>query len=239
MSESNTALQYGYAYYNGTQGMPVDKKKAFSYFLQAAKEGSAEAYYVLGVLYEEGAIVPHDMKKAVNLYEVALKNGYKDAAAKLGDCYYNGKGVMVNRDKAFTYYKIGGDAGHGGCAFMTGFFYLEQYKNYSEAYKYFNISIQKKYQVAESYYNIGLICQRIMSGKQAEFEAMKYYKKSADMGFAQAMDRYGLLCANNNQNEEALRYLNMAVQNGFAPAKAHLKMVRIADGQGIFNSLLG
>jgi len=141
---AKTSLQYGYAYYNGTQGMSVDKKKAFSCFLQAAKEGSAEAYGVLGTLYEEGNIVQHDMKKAISLYETALKNGYIAAAANIGDCYYNGKGVIANRDRAFTYYKIGGDAGHGGCAFMTGFMYLEVYKNYPEAYKYFCVSIEKK-----------------------------------------------------------------------------------------------
>lgn len=236
---AETSLQYGYAYYNGTQGMPVDQKKAFSYFLQAAKEGSAEAYWVLGSLYEEGRIVQQDMKKAISLYESALKGGFTAAAANIGDCYFKGKGVLADRDKAFSYYKIGGDAGHGGCAFMTGFMYLEVYKNYSEAYKYFCVSIEKKYQVAESYYNIGLICQKTISGKKGEYEAMKYYKVAADMGFAQSMDQYALLLANNKRKDEAVRYFEQAIQQGYEPAKAHLKMVRIADGEGIIKSLLG
>lgn len=228
-------LQYGYAYYNG-KGVPLDKKKAFDFFVQAAKLGSTEAYYVLGVIYSSGSVVPKDLAKAAVFFQKAFDGGYVKAAAQLGDFYYNGRGVPANRDKAFKYYNAGAENGDPGCLFNAGYIALNFYKKYSYAYKCFELSAQKGNEVAVCYYNMGVCIQHTKGAKAS----IPYYKQAADMGFAQAMDQYGLLIANEfGQRTEAIWWIEQAVNLGYAPAKNHLKMVKISNGNGIISSLLG
>ena len=41
-----------------------------------AKDGDPEAYYMLGVLYDEGLGVPENVKQAIKFYEKAAIAGY-------------------------------------------------------------------------------------------------------------------------------------------------------------------
>lgn len=230
--DAETALKNGYDYYNGRNGMPLDKAKGFAFFGEAAAAGNAEANYVMGSLFEEGAIVPKDMAKAIAYYETAYQGGNLQASAELGDCYYKGKGVPVDINKAYSYYRAGAYAGHGGCAFMTGFIDMEIYKkHFYEAYKCFQFSIKKGFQVAESHHNLGLICQNRIDKDLGAEEALKHFKIAADMGFAMSMDAYAMLMFSKNHNTCGIEYLETAVRMGYQPAMTHLQILKDDDSR--------
>lgn len=223
MNNMNNNLLYGYAYFNGKEGYPLDRKKGLEYFVAAAKENCAEAFYVLACLYEEGTVVEKNVKKAFELFQKALDSGYIDAAGHLGDYYYNGLLVYKNIDKAFSYYKEGADNQNGYCAFMAGYIYMNHYNNMATALSYFNAAVKANVNVLESYYNIGVIYNKSGDLKTA----MKYWEYAAKKGLPNAMDVYGMnLFTRVGLKDEGYMYVERAAQAGYAPAKQHLKVLK-------------
>ena len=77
-------------YYSGT-----DPVAALKEFLVLIDEGSFEAYYFAGCLYEEGeGDVEEDLDKALFYYQKSVEEfGYLEGCLALGRLYYHGIGV--------------------------------------------------------------------------------------------------------------------------------------------------
>ena len=54
-------------------------KKAFSYFMKAAKTGDAQAQYYVGYFYERGIGVEQDIEQAVHYYTRSANSGWGTA----------------------------------------------------------------------------------------------------------------------------------------------------------------
>lgn len=65
-----------------------DYATALKEFRSAAKEGSAEAQYFLGAMYNDGNGVPQDGAEAVKWYRKAAEQGLGMAQEILGDMYW-------------------------------------------------------------------------------------------------------------------------------------------------------
>ena len=76
-------------------------KEAIKKYLLASKEGSAEAAYRLGLLYEKGLGVAFNMASSIKWYEIAAKRNHPLALYTLGVIYANG--VYVKRDLKKSY----------------------------------------------------------------------------------------------------------------------------------------
>jgi TPR repeat protein len=61
------------------QGIKRDTPKAVSYLAKGAKEGSRQAAYTLGCLYEKGEYIPQDHKKACYYLVLATLAGHEQA----------------------------------------------------------------------------------------------------------------------------------------------------------------
>lgn len=105
ISDDAALTGIGEAYYNGI-GMPVDYKKAFSYYSKAARLGNANALSRLGNCYEYGYGTKKNPVEALNCYEDAAAKGEIRAACKLGDYYRYGTAHLVQKDQiqAAEYY---------------------------------------------------------------------------------------------------------------------------------------
>jgi len=90
-SQANADLTTGYEYLKGTGGKVQDAAKAVEYFVQAAKQGSRDAQYNVGLAYVRGEGVAKDFAKA---YEWFTKAAYQDDAG----AQYN-LGVMAPKGK--------------------------------------------------------------------------------------------------------------------------------------------
>ena len=70
-----------------------DYEKAVKMYLPLAKNGNAEAQYVLGIMYRAGRGVPQDFIEARKWYLLAAEQGHPIAQFYLGWIYARGKGV--------------------------------------------------------------------------------------------------------------------------------------------------
>ncbi len=59
----------------------------------AKDEQNGEAYYFLGIMYEEGYGVNKSPKNAILYYNIAAGLNSEAATLKLGECYKNGFGI--------------------------------------------------------------------------------------------------------------------------------------------------
>lgn len=98
LGDCNTALTLAEWYSNGKY-VAKDSKKAFSYYLLAAKK-SPEAMYAAAECYTNGTGVKRDLIKAYAYYFKSAKYGYNPAVLKAAECLIEGRGVSQNAEKA-------------------------------------------------------------------------------------------------------------------------------------------
>jgi len=79
---------------------------------EAAAEGSAEAMYVLGTVYEEGIGVPSNYNNALFWYKTAAEIGNEKSQFKMGYFYENGLSVSKDINEAAEWYYAAANYGH-------------------------------------------------------------------------------------------------------------------------------
>ena len=124
-------------YRRGVKGMPQDWAKANELYMKAGGLGCAEAYYNLGISYDNGRGVEVDKKKAVHYYELAAMNGCVDARHNLGCEEYE----AGNHHRAYKHYILAAKAGDKDsleqvkAGFMDDMVTKDEYANTLRAYK--------------------------------------------------------------------------------------------------------
>lgn len=83
-----------------------DYEKAAKLYAPLAKDGNAEAQYILGMMYRAGRGVAHDYKEAKQWYLLAAEQGHPLAQFYLGWMYAGGKGVTRDYIQAHMWINI-------------------------------------------------------------------------------------------------------------------------------------
>ena len=86
-------------------------EEAFEYYLKAAKQGYANAQFILGFCYLNGDGVEEDLSEAVKWLRKAAIQGGAPAQCRLGLCYYDGDGVEQDLSKAVVWFRKAADQG--------------------------------------------------------------------------------------------------------------------------------
>ena len=139
MEKGNADAFYMHAgyYAQGAYGMPQDFEKANELLQKAGELGCANAYYNLGVHYDNGNGVEIDKKKADHFYELAAINGNVKARHQLG-CV---EGQAGNHQRSYKHFLLAAKAGHPGSldrvkqGFMAGLVTKSEYGNTLRAYQ--------------------------------------------------------------------------------------------------------
>ena len=77
-----------------------------------AKQGHADAQFLIGTMYSDGGIgVPQDYKTAVKWYRLAAKQGYASAQNNLGNRYLKGQGVPQDYKTAVKWFRLAAKQG--------------------------------------------------------------------------------------------------------------------------------
>ena len=79
-----------------------------------AEQGSAEAQYMLGMIYYAGEEVSQDYMTAFKWLHKSAEQGHADAQLYLYFMYYNGHGVPTDYNKAFKWCYKSANQGHAG-----------------------------------------------------------------------------------------------------------------------------
>ena len=85
----------------------TEELNATAKLIQKAKQGDAEAQYLLGCMYYEGAGgVPQDDKEAAKWWRLAADQGDARAQVALGASYAKGGGVLKDYVAAYAWYSL-------------------------------------------------------------------------------------------------------------------------------------
>ena len=82
-----------------------DHELALAILLPFAREGSANAQYNVGLLFQQGRGIKQNYKKASQWYLAAANQGHFAAQNNIGSLYRRGKGVGLNYKSAVYWYQ--------------------------------------------------------------------------------------------------------------------------------------
>ena len=98
-------------------------KKAFSYFVQAAKEGNADAFFMLGLYPDLGLATRKKPEVAFMRYKRSADLGNAEAMFSVADMYMNGEGVDHDVDEAVSWFEKAALKGNAEAAYNLGAMY--------------------------------------------------------------------------------------------------------------------
>lgn len=166
-----------------------DYKTAFEYFKQAHKKGYILATVAIGDMYRDGNYVSQNYSKAFELYNYAAMKNDTNAMVRLFFAYQYGKGVPQNSETGKKWLERASGMGSGLAMSTLVELYCGNYgfaPDYNEAKKW-----NKKLRALSGYvyYEIDALnaLGNFCRNNHNYVEALKYYKKSADYGDANAM----------------------------------------------------
>jgi len=99
--------------YEGADGVPRDKKAAFTWYGRAAAVGEPAAQRELGGYYEDGDGVAENWDLAAGLYQASATQGWSKGQLALGRAYEFGIGVPQDRQQAVAWFAKAGAQGLG------------------------------------------------------------------------------------------------------------------------------
>jgi tetratricopeptide (TPR) repeat protein len=106
------------------EGVKIDQPKAFSFYKQGAKLGSAAGMYNLGMSLRTAAGVEKDDKKAMEYLRRAHKKGHPNACVPIAAMYLKGDGVKKSVRKAVKYFQIGARSDIPAAQYALGLLYI-------------------------------------------------------------------------------------------------------------------
>lgn len=112
-------LENGENYYFG-RGVKKDTKKAYKYFLDAAKYKDEYAETYLGLFYDKGIAVQKNYEIAYQWYYKAAIKGNAFAQYSLGILYSEGNGVIKDYNKAFIWFQKSAENDYVGAYYQLG-----------------------------------------------------------------------------------------------------------------------
>ncbi|MBI5331341.1 MAG: sel1 repeat family protein [Betaproteobacteria bacterium] len=83
------------------QGADADVKAAYDWYMKAAKQGLADAYYALGDMYMRGVFVPRDKVQANAWFQLASQGGHKLSNDMLAEDSLKLSGEQADKAAAF------------------------------------------------------------------------------------------------------------------------------------------
>lgn len=112
-------LEKGENYYFG-RGVKKDSKKAYKYFLDAAKYKDEYAETYLGLFYDKGIGISKNYEIAYQWYYKAAIKGNAFAQYSLGVLYSEGNGVIKDNNKAFMWFQKSAENDYVGSYYQLG-----------------------------------------------------------------------------------------------------------------------
>ncbi len=206
--DETAQLKLGYCYINGTD-VKQNSKKAYDYFIQAAKQGNHEACLAIAKMIGQNRIEGLGLKDLYRWLNRAAKSNKTKLLLQVAE----------------EYLRLSDDINKGA----------DKLNNISNAFKIYdevfentkNIEIKKK--IADIY-------QTHISNSSDRIKTMNLYKEIAELGDAEAQYIYGKYYYDIDDKESALPWLKKSYEQGYMQAEViylkcekGLKQKRIED----------
>jgi len=213
--DASAEYELGRAYEMG-KGVGQDAGQAAAWYSKAAEQGNAKAQDSLGVLYWLGEGVDKDKKAAVEWYRKSARQGDANAMFNLGAAYYNGEGVNLNDSLALAWFLLASEAGSA-----SG----EDAAKRSE-------QEHRQWFLSDACLTIGQMYEKGEELPRNLDLAMKWYRKAADGGNAQAQLNLAILAMNAKNYGEARTRCEAAAKDKLSGGFACLGFI-YQNGMGV------
>ena len=213
---------------------------ALLWYWLAARQGHAEAEFLLGLLYEEGEIIGQDYAKAVMYFKRSAEKGFVLGQNNYAWMLIRGDGVERDYSKGFKWYKLAAEQGFHKAQFIVGLAYFlgawpsVAKQNFQEAAKWLRLSADQGDPEAQLY--LGRIYHQggvIELGQQKELPWRKISDKDRI-----AEKQIDLWLGDNTRDEvaqdfdEAIKWYQLAADQNNPDAQFNLGMM-LLKGQGV------
>ena len=214
-----------------------DHATALRGFRVHAKRGDAEAQLILGIMYDDGEVVPRDHAKAVRWYRRAAEQELAVAQFMLGLMYAEGEDVPQDHAEAIRWYRRAAEQGHADAQFNLGFMYRKGYgvlQDYAQAARWYRRAAEQGHTGAQ--FNIGVMYAIGTGVHQDHAEAARWFRRAAEQGHADAQFNLGLRYAKGEgvpqDHSEAFRWFLRAAEQGDTSAQFNVG-VMYDNGEGV------
>lgn len=201
-----------------------------------AKKGNAHAQFNMGKCCWWGEGVEEDKAEAVKWYRKAAEHGNAEAQVHLGWCYDRGVGVDVNFGEAEKWHR---KAAEQGCAtaqseLAVSYFLGNRFGlDVKEANKWLDEALKREDARTQWFMGLGY---SLLFKEKDETEAVKWYRKSAEQGYAIAQVDLAKCYTEGkgvtSNYEEAARWYRKAAEQKHAKAQFELGRC-YAHGNGV------
>jgi TPR repeat protein len=171
-----------------------DYASALREWTPLAKQGIADAQFLLGRMFEQGKGITKDYETAAKWYIRASKQNLDLAQNNLGSMYRDGLGVTQNYKTAIKWYKLAAEQGLAVAQDNLGIMHhkgLGVSRNYSTAMKWYKLAEKQGNASAQS--NIGVMYATGQGVPQNSEIAVKWYRLASENGYAVAQHNLGYM----------------------------------------------
>ncbi|MBR5640063.1 MAG: sel1 repeat family protein [Muribaculaceae bacterium] len=196
---------------------------------EAARQGDEKALNALGKCYEHGVGVYKDHTWAVKYHILAAYSGNADSQNIIGECYLYGDILALNKKEAAQWFEKAAIKGNNKAQYNLGLCYYYGWgvkKNYKLAAYWFNKSMMPEIkeddlvEEAPLAVNVAIedYCGTVSKSKE------DYYYDAIN-GDPVAQYELAKLYIEDNNTQEAIKWLTMAEQGGFLYAQDKLAQI--------------
>ncbi|GBL96152.1 Death ligand signal enhancer [Araneus ventricosus] len=169
----------------GLSHLDKDNRKAFRSFLSAARLGSIQGLYNLGICYELGKGTRVNLTRAAFCFRKASMKGHGLASVSLARYFHEGLGGLpVNHETAKLLLEQAADQGIQEAIIFLGLQYLED-GQWSDAFELFS-DLASKDDVDATYY-LGLCYENGWGVTEDQRTAMEHFSKNAKLGHSRSI----------------------------------------------------
>ena len=222
------------AYIDGGKGVEKNMKKAFDWYLKAARQNDAEAQYQTYLLYVENLSIYNDedyvdmMVEAIDYLRKSANQGYAPAIANLGFMF---EFHDQNYYAAFKCYKDAAERSYPPAFMSLGDCYCwgkGTVQNLPEAERYYQLALENGYPMA--YVRLGL-CAQI---KQDFTKARTYFEEAIKLDIPQAYNEMAYLYAWGNGVQKDMPKAFDLIDQAIAKANSATDKLNFLDSKGEF-----
>jgi hypothetical protein len=199
--------------------VPKDEAVALRYYQQAAEGGMTSAMIELGRAYRFGPWLPRDVQQAIRWFQRASEAGDALGTLNLGWVYGYEPAAPINLERAFALYLNAAQSGQA-CAMHELYLCYNLGRGVdldpNEARKWLVKGAAAGCEHAQCALGFSFE-DPVVQDPVDVLEAVKWYRKAADQGYAPAKYYLGLCCLDGNgvvaSEEEALQWFRQAADD--------------------------
>jgi TPR repeat protein len=174
--------------------------------------------------YQKGqdAFDKDDYKTAFNEWQPLADQGYAAAQSSLGWLYENGKGVLEDDEQAIKWYQKAADQGYAKAQYDLGSMYRS------------SVDVRQKSELSVTWYKT--LYATAKGVLKNDTEAVKWYRKAANQGYAEAQYGLGRMYdygeGVRESDNQAVKWYQKAADQGYAKAQSQLGWM-YQSGKGV------